>query len=191
MRRYCVSAPLRRGSGVTMNIFIKCASLCTCLALIVALSNIARVGGVASAAASTASKAVATSPATSFTLHIDAKRHFPGNPNFIAHHWCRPAAGGITECQLYDSDAANARLVGVEVVVPTATWKTFSKSEQALWHYHRVEIPKVSATLPGLSDAEAKKIVASLLETYGKIYLLWDPSANNQPLGKPFVYSMK
>lgn len=70
-------------------------------------------------------------------------------------------------------------------------WKTFSKSEQALWHYHRVEIPRVSATLPGLSDAEAKKIVASLLETYGKIYLLWDPSANNQPVGKPFVHVMR
>ena len=131
-----------------------------------------------------------SSPATGFTLHIDAKRHFPGNPNFIAHHWCRPA-GGITECQLYDSDNPNARLVGVEVVVPTATWKTYSQSERALWHYHRVEIPKVSATLPGMSPEQAKKVVASLLETYGKIYLLWDPSKLNQPMGQPWVYVLK
>jgi len=170
---------------------IKWATLCTCLALIVTLYNAGPVATAANAAASTPMKAAATSPAASFTLHIDAKRHFPGNPNFIAHHWCRPAAGGITECQLYDSDAANARLVGVEVVVPTAMWKSFSKSEQALWHYHRIEIPKVSATLPGMSPAEAKKVVASLLETYGKIYLMWDPSSNNQPAGKPFVYVLK
>jgi uncharacterized protein DUF1264 len=170
---------------------IKCATLCICVALIVALYNTYREGARASAATSAAMMAAASSPASSFTLHIDAKRHFPGNPNFIAHHWCRPAAGGITECQLYDSDAANARLVGVEVVVPTATWKTFSKSEQSLWHYHRVEIPRVSATLPGLSPAEAKKVVASLQETYGKVYLLWDASANNQPVGKPFVNILK
>ena len=174
-----------------MKTVIKCATLCICVTLIVVLYNTYREGARASAATSVAMMAAATSPASGFTLHIDAKRHFPGNPNFIAHHWCRPAAGGITECQLYDSDAANARLVGVEVVVPTATWKTFSKSEQSLWHYHRVEIPKVSATLPGLSPAEAKKVTASLLETYGKVYLLWDPSTNNQPVGKPFVYILK
>jgi Protein of unknown function (DUF1264) len=174
-----------------MRIVIKCVMFCTSLALIAALSDAGRVGVAANAAPSTETEDAATSPASGFTLHIDAKRHFPGNPNFIAHHWCRPATGGITECQLYDSDAANARLVGVEVVVPTATWKTFNRSEQALWHYHRVEIPKVSATLPGMSPAQAKKVVASMMETYGKIYLLWDPSANNQPVGKPFVYVMK
>jgi hypothetical protein len=110
-----------------------------------------------------------TSPIPDFKLHVDAKKHFPGDPNAIAHHWCRPADGGIIECALFSSDAPNAQLVGVEVVVPTAMWKTFSKSEQALWHYHRVEIPKVSATMPGMSAAEAKKVTASLMETYGKV----------------------
>lgn len=135
--------------------------------------------------------ATAASPSKGFTLHIDAKRHVPSDPNYVVHHWCRPAAGGITECQLYDSDAADARLVGVEVVVPTATWKTFSKTEQALWHYHKIEIPKVSATLPGLTPAQAKKVVASLTETYGKVYLLWDPNTQTMPTGKPFVYVLK
>jgi hypothetical protein len=174
-----------------VNTLIKCAMTCTCLALIVALSSATREVTAANAATSTAMKAAVTSPANGFTLHIDAKRHFPGNLNLVAHHWCRPAAGGITECQLYESDAPNARLVGVETVVPTATWKTFNKSEQALWHYHRVEIPKVSASMPDMSPAEAKKVAASMMETYGKVYLLWDPSANDQPVGKPFVNILK
>ena len=174
-----------------MKNLIKCAIACTCLVFVVALSSTPREGTAANATTSTGMKAATTSPASGFTLHIDAKRHFPGNPDFVAHHWCRPAAGGITECQLYDSDAPNARLVGVETVVPTATWKTFNKSEQALWHYHRVEIPKVSAVMPDMSPAAAKKMTASLLETYGKVYLLWDPSTNNQPLGKPFVNVLK
>ncbi|MDQ6766774.1 MAG: OBAP family protein [Candidatus Eremiobacteraeota bacterium] len=157
--------------------------------VVAAAYGVARLGEAANSPAMM--KTAGISPASGFTLHIDAKRHFPGNPQFIAHHWCRPAAGGITQCQLYDSDAANARLVGVEVVVPTATYKTFSQSEQALWHYHRTEIPKVSATMPGLSPAAASKVMAGMQETYGKVYLLWDASAKNQPQGQPFVYVLK
>lgn len=135
--------------------------------------------------------AAVKSPSSGFTLHIDALKHFPGDPKAVAHHWCRPAMGGITECELFNSDAPDAQLVGVEVVVPTATWKTFSKSEQAMWHYHRVEIPKVSATLPGMSPAAAKKTVDSLLETYGKIYLLWDPTKGKAPIGQPSVWMIQ
>jgi len=148
----------------------------------------------ASAADSASSGAMSAAPKTppgGFRLHVDALKHFPGDPKAVAHHWCRPAEGGITECALFDSDAPDAQLVGVEVIVPTATWKTYSKTEQALWHYHRVEIPKVSATLPGMSPAEAKKVVDSLLETYGKIYLLWDPTKGKAPVGQPSVYVLK
>jgi hypothetical protein len=151
---------------------------------------------VAAALNTTYSKAAAdapalASPASGWTLHIDAKKHFPGDPNAIAHHWCRPAAGGITECLLFASDAPNAAVVGEEVVVPTATWKTFSAAEQPLWHYHKIEIPKVSMTLPGMSADQAKKVTASLLDTYGKVYLLWDPTTQKMPTGQPFVYILK
>jgi hypothetical protein len=135
--------------------------------------------------------ATTQSPVTGYTLHIDAKLHFPGVPSAIAHHWCKPAAGGFTQCLLFASDAPNAPVIGSEIVVPTATWKTFSATERALWHYHRIEIPKVSATLPGMTKAQADKVVASLLETYGKIYLLWDPTKQQQPTGQPFVYVLK
>lgn len=165
----------------------------------VILSALAVVVGACGLSLSTASAANSgsmaaapmKSPAAGFTLHIDAKLHFPGKPDAIAHHWCRPAAGGITECLLFTSDAPDAPVVGAEVVVPTATWKTFTPTEQALWHYHRVEIPKVSATLPGMTKAQADKVVASLLETYGKIYLLWDPTKQQQPTGQPFVNVLK
>jgi hypothetical protein len=96
------------------------------------------------------------------SLHIDAKMHFPGRPEMIAHHWCKAVAGGLVECQLYDSDNADARLVGVEVVVPSATFKSLVAAEKAMWHYHKTEIPKVSATLPDLSPAEAAKVAKSL-----------------------------
>lgn len=133
-------------------------------------------------------------PSAGWTLHIDALKHFgTGHPSQVAHHWCKAVAGGLLECQIYDSDAANARLVEIETVVPTAVWKTFSKSEQALWHYHRVEIPKVSATLPGMPPAQQKKVVASMLETYGKLWLLWNPldTPSGWPTGRPSIIVLK
>jgi len=141
-----------------------------------------------------AAASVPASPSAGWTLHIDALKHFgAGHPSQVAHHWCKALAGGLLECQIYDSDAATARLIEIETIVPTAVWKTFTKSEQALWHYHRVEIPKVSATLPGMPLAQQKKVVASMLETYGKLWMLWNPldTSGGWPTGKPSIIVLK
>lgn len=153
------------------------------LGLVIALLAVSLVGVSANAWGSPDAR-----PSEGWTLHIDAKKHFPGNPELIAHHYCKGVAGGFYECQLYDSDAPDARLVGVEVVVPAETYNKFSAQEQAMWHYHKTEIPKVQATLPDLSPEEAAKVLKSLEETYGKIYLLWDPSSGDLPIGNPNVY---
>ncbi len=128
-----------------------------------------------------------TKPHQGFSLHIDAEKHFPADEKKIAHHFCKQVKGGMFECQLYESDDKDARLVGVETVVDTNTWEGFDDSEQALWHYHKEEIPKINAKLPDLSDEEAAKVVETLNETYGKVYLLWDPTVNELPIGNPSI----
>jgi hypothetical protein len=161
------------------------------LALAIGTGVAAEKGLAADSSPSGAMMPRGTSPAAGFTLHIDAPKHFPGNPKSVAHHWCRPAEGGISECALFDSDAPNAQLVGVEVVVPTAMWKTFSASEQAQWHSHRTQLQKLSPKLPGMSPEEAKKTLASMTDTYGKVYVLWDPTTSKSPVGQPFVQIIK
>ncbi len=145
------------------------------------------------AGAATPPQASTTSPAEGWGLHIDAEKHFgDAHPTEIAHHWCKPVAGGLTECQIYDSDNADARLVAIETIVGPAAYKSFSPQEQSLWHYHKTEIPKVNATLPGMSPAQAKKVVDSISDTYGKIWLMFDPlSTNNMPTGQPSVMVLK
>lgn len=126
-------------------------------------------------------------PAEGFALHVDAKLHFPGDKEMIAHHYCKEVAGHMTQCLLFDNDNEDARLVGVEAIVGPDVYNKFDDSEKAIWHYHRTEVPKVSATLPDLSEEEGKKVLDSILETYGKIYLLWDPSKADGPTGNPSV----
>ncbi|WEX74111.1 OBAP family protein [Sinorhizobium numidicum] len=131
-------------------------------------------------------QAAGPKPAEGFSLHVDAKLHFPGNKDMIAHHYCK-AVAGMTQCLLFDSDNADAHLVGVEVIVGPDVYNKFDDGEKKLWHYHRTEVPKVSATLPDLSEEEAKKVLEGILETYGKVYLLWDPGKIDEPTGNPSV----
>lgn len=126
-------------------------------------------------------------PSEGWTLHITAKMHFPGKPEMLAHHYCKGVSGRLTECQLYDGDAPDARLVGVEVIVDPATYAKFSAAEKATWHYHKVEIPLVAATLLDMSPEEAAKVLKKIEDTYGKIYLLWDPARQSLPTGKPSI----
>ncbi len=139
------------------------------------------------AAAAEKETQAAIKPTDGWTLHIDAKRHVPKMPEMIAHHYCKNVSGGLIECQLYDGDKADARLIGVEMVVDAATYDKFSKKEKALWHYHKTEIPKVEAVLPDLSPEEAAKTVKDLENTYGKIYILWNPAKTESPVGKPVI----
>ena len=126
-------------------------------------------------------------PSDGWTLHIDAKRHIPKMPDLVVHHYCKQVSGGLTECQLYDSDKPDARLIGVEMVVGAETYKKFSSKEKALWHYHKIEIPKVDAVLPDLSPEEAAKTLKGMEESYGKVYILWNPAKSESPVGKPVI----
>ncbi|HKU66521.1 MAG TPA: DUF1264 domain-containing protein [Candidatus Baltobacteraceae bacterium] len=159
------------------------------LAAVIGAAFIAGVFAALSFPAVRAADMAAASPTQGWTLHVDAEKHFgDAHPTEIAHHWCKAVSNGLTECQLYSSDAPNAQIVGLETIVSPAVYKTFPASEQALWHYHKDEIPRVHATLPGLSPEQAKKVVDSISDTYGKVYILFDPMATgDQPTGQPSV----
>jgi hypothetical protein len=139
-----------------------------------------------------AAVAASINPTQGYTIHIDAEKHFgAANSTEVAHHWCKPVSGGMLECMIFDGDAADARLVEVETIVKPGVYKTFSPKEQALWHYHKVEIPKVNAKMPDATAEETKATVASLTETYGKVFMLWDPAANKNPIGQPTIVVLK
>ena len=128
-------------------------------------------------------------PSDGWALHIDARKHFTDdfNKDPIAHHYCKPVSGGLTECQLYDSDGPDARLVGIETIMSKEMYEKLPADEKKMWHYHKDEIGKVDAKLPDLSPEEAAKVVESIQETYGKIFIFWNPSQTDLPVGQPHV----
>jgi len=135
--------------------------------------------------------AASTNPSEGFTLHIDADKHYAAHPAERIHHWCKQISNDFIECQLYASDAPNAQLVGIETIVSPEVHNTFSVEEKRFWHWHTYEVPRVNAALPDLSKDDAAKVVAKILPTYGKVYIIWDPMTNPNPVGQPSVTILK
>lgn len=130
-------------------------------------------------------------PTAGWNIHIDAKRHIAGDIEAVAHHYCKGGLpGGVTACQLYDSDEKNARLIGVEFIVGPDAYATLPEAEKALWHHHKEEIGKVDPVLPEMTEEEAAEFVTSIEETYGKIFLVWDSPKDELPVGQPQAYDI-
>ncbi len=128
-----------------------------------------------------------TNPSAGERGHFDLAVHFPWDPALIAHHFCKPVAGGFFECLIYASDAPDAPLVAVEEVVDEATYQGFDPAEQRLWHSNVVEAAAGSdpnRPAPSLAEAEA---AAADGASYGKLILLWDPTEGDLPTGQPRV----
>lgn len=116
------------------------------------------------------------SPATGFTLHIDAKKHINDVPDWVVHHYCKPINKDVSQCTLFESDEPNAKLIGVETIISPQLYAALPEAEKPNWHYHETEIPQVDAVLPGLSEKETREVVAALEDTYGKVIIFWKPN---------------
>lgn len=152
--------------------------------------NLAIVSGILWLASSGAAIAHEP-PTTGWTIHLDAKRHIAGDLNAVAHHYCKGGLpNGVMECQLYDSDAVNARLVGVEVIIGADAYASLPKAEKPLWHSHKTTPGKVGAVFPDMTEEEAAAFSKSIEETYGKIFLIWDYPRDELPIGQPEAYDI-
>lgn len=115
----------------------------------------------------------------------DVTLHFPAHPNKLAHHWCKRVDAELTECQLYDSDLPNARLIGVEPIVPAQIFASFSSVEKTYWHWHKKS--KARIFLPGATPERVKFVNTHRGNSYGKTILIWDPDQSRRPIGLPRV----
>ena len=100
-----------------------------------------------------------TNPSAGERDHVDLAVHFAWEPELIAHHWCKPVAGGFVECLIYASDDPDAPLVAVEEVVDEATYQSFDPAEQRLWHSNVAEAAAgadPNRPAPSLEEAAAE-----------------------------------
>ena len=101
-------------------------------------------------------------------------------------HYCSHLNPDVFQCVIYDSDQANARLIGVEYIISEALFTRLPTEEKKLWHSHRYEVMSGLLTAPGLSAGAEKELMRELVNTYGKTWHLWQVERGDPlPLGLP------
>jgi len=127
-------------------------------------------------------------------LHIYTDDARKGKTRAVeAHHFCSHVRKDLRQCLIYDSGGKDARLIGVEYMIPKQVYETLDVDEQKLWHSHEFEVSSGMLALPKPGthnhddwdelETEAMKEVAGL---YGKTWHFWQVDRGDElPLGCP------
>jgi hypothetical protein len=138
--------------------------------------------------------AVKTAPVDGHVIHVTAPHLIDGKVRGPFHHYCKIVSPEpFIECLLYETEANNAKLVGVEYIVaktvtrdekllPKKAWKKF-------WHDHSVEGVVGNIKILDMSPDQAKEFADMVAKTDGIIFSLW-PEGAKLPTGKVSIGTM-
>ncbi len=107
-----------------------------------------------------------------------------------AHHFCRQVNEDFAQCAIFDGDAADARLNGIEYIVSEKLFASLPEEERQYWHPHNGEILSGQLVAPGIPDAAERALMKGKMNSYGKTWHVWntgglDQDADPLPLGEP------
>jgi hypothetical protein len=148
------------------------------LMLGVSVSNIAiaQQQGMTNATSSSA----AAKPVDGYNLpqgHLNAVRHVFDDPSLRVEHFCKPSDKIMMVCQLYDSNSANATLIGIEYIITQQQYDSLPNREKPYWHAHREELrpERADPMMPELTPEQTQAEMAKMLPTWGKVIITWMP----------------
>jgi len=111
-----------------------------------------------------------------------------------AYHYCtHNNSSDLHQCLIFDSNEPEARLIGVEYIIPEKLFVTLDEDEKRYWHSHKTEIESgllamiAKVGIPsGVDDALELPAMMSLHTTYGKTFHFWQIDRGDKlPLGPP------
>jgi Protein of unknown function (DUF1264) len=125
--------------------------------------------------------ATAAKPVDGYNLpqgHLNAVRHNFDDPSLRVEHFCKPHDSIMMVCQLYDSNSANATLIGIEYMITQEQYDSLPNREKPYWHAHREELrpERADPMIPELSPEQAQAEMAKMFPTWGKVIITWIPS---------------
>jgi hypothetical protein len=146
--------------------------------LSISVSNIAiaQQQGMTNATSSSA----AAKPVDGYNLpqgHLNAVRHVFDDPSLRVEHFCKPSDKIMMVCQLYDSNSANATLIGIEYIITQQQYDSLPDREKPYWHAHREEFSpnRADPMMPELTPEQTQAEMAKMLPTWGKVIITWMP----------------
>lgn len=130
----------------------------------------------------------ASGPLGAIHAHVCGFHFYSGDPQraLRVHHYCSHLNPDVFQCVIYDSDQANARLIGIEYIISEKLFIQLPADEKQLWHSHRYEVMSGLLTAPGMAAGAERELMQELVNTYGKTWHLWQVDRGDTvPLGLP------
>jgi hypothetical protein len=127
-------------------------------------------------------------PLGRFDVYLDGFHFANGRPEeqAEAHHYCQVVNEDFRQCVLFDGNAADAKLVGIEYVVSRRVFEQLPMPERSLWHSHAYEVTSGLLIAPGLPQAAEHALMEQLAGTYGKTWHTWHTERDRAlPAGIP------
>lgn len=109
-----------------------------------------------------------------------------------AHHFCHSITQELAQCVLFDGNAPNANLNGIEYIISEKLYNELPQEERQYWHPHNYEILSGTLMAPGLPDIAEHDLFKLFMNSYGKTWHTWQTgmfgaTQDKVPLGAPHL----
>jgi hypothetical protein len=102
-----------------------------------------------------------------------------------ASHFCIHLRHDLHQCVIFDRNAPDARLIGIEYIISEERFRGLPDDEKRLWHSHHHEVKSGTLVAPGVPDLAEHAYFADLVATYGKTFHTWQYDRDDFPYGIP------
>jgi len=102
-----------------------------------------------------------------------------------AVHFCIHLRHDLHQCVIFDRNAADARLIGIEYITTEERFRGLPDEEKRLWHSHHYEVKSGELVAPGIPDLAEHAYFSDLVTTYGKTFHTWQYDRDDFPYGIP------
>lgn len=102
-----------------------------------------------------------------------------------ATHFCIHLRHDLHQCVIFDRNAADARLIGIEYIITEERFRSLPEEEKRLWHSHHYEVSSGVLVAPGIPELAERSYFTDLISTYGKTFHTWQYDREDFPYGIP------
>ena len=102
-----------------------------------------------------------------------------------ASHFCIHLRHDLHQCVIFDRNAPDARLIGIEYIISNERFRSLPEDEKRLWHSHHYEVKSGTLVAPGIPDLAEHAYFRDLVTTYGKTFHTWQYDRDDFPYGIP------
>jgi hypothetical protein len=102
-----------------------------------------------------------------------------------ASHFCIHLRHDLHQCVIFDRNAPDARLIGIEYITTEEHFRSLPEDEKRLWHSHHYEVKSGTLIAPGIPELAERAYFKDLVTTYGKTFHTWQYDRDDFPFGIP------